>query len=625
MKQRYCIDLTNYERFPARIVKIGNIPVGGNYPVRLQSMTNTNTMDINATADQCKRIFDAGADFVRITAPGVKEAEFLRQIKKSLHASGYKNPLIADVHFNPKAAEIAAEIVEKVRINPGNYVDPRAKFKKQSISEEEYDLELERMHSKLLPLIKICKEHGTAIRIGSNYGSLSDRIMNRYGNTPEGMVEAAMEFYHIFRAESFDKLILSMKASNPRVMVEASRLLNARMMEEGLCFPQHMGVTEAGEGKEGRMRSAVGIGALLADGIGHTIRVSLTEAPEKEIPVAQALVDVFQKKKTGITRLPIYAPEYDTFDGADRSKLPDLFDKPVVAADLRGLKKPSENTLEALHFSFDEDEQTWKPGQCSPEMLIVKPHSISGLSIEAFILCENADPKLSCGYASLVKSKHLNHKSNPDVIECVYDALDERELEEILNKDNPAVLLNTHSDHPAGEVRSFMSRLLNHVENTPILLKLDRKIKNDVILAAEYGAVLVENRMAGVVYEPDETNIREKNDTTFELLQAAGIRRSKVEFISCPGCGRTLFDLEKTTGIIKKEFGHLNGLKIAVMGCIVNGPGEMLDADYGYVGSGKGQISLFKGQTPVMKNIPEDRAVEAMKTLLKEHNDWKEP
>jgi (E)-4-hydroxy-3-methylbut-2-enyl-diphosphate synthase len=625
MKQRYCIDLANYERFPARVVKLGNIPVGGSHPVRLQSMTNTNTMDLKATTDQCKRIFDAGADFVRITTPGIKEAEFLRQIKNSLYTDGYKKPLIADVHFNPKAAEIAAAIVEKVRINPGNYIDPRAKFMNHRISQEEYDLELERMHKKLLPLIRICKKHGTAIRIGSNFGSLSDRIMSRYGNTPEGMVEAAMEFYHIFRAEAFDKLILSMKASNPRVMVEASRLLNARMMEEGVCFPQHLGVTEAGEGKEGRMRSAVGIGALLADGIGHTVRVSLTEPPEKEIPVAQALVDVFQKKQTGITRLPVYAPEYDTFEGVDRSKLPDLYDKTVVAADLRKFKSITEKTLKALHFTFDNKAQIWKSGKCSPEMLIVKPESISELNAEAFILCEKADMKTSSGDASLVKAENLNNNNKPDIIECTYDALDEKELEESLNSHEPAVLLITNSDHPVSEVRSFITRLQNRAEKTPVLLKLNKKIKNATALAAEYGAILVEDRMAGVVYEPEGKNIAEANDALFELLQAAGIRRFKVEFISCPGCGRTLFDLEKTTSVIKKEFGHLDGLKIAVMGCIVNGPGEMLDADYGYIGAGKGKISLFKGQIPVVKNIPEEQAVEAMKTLLKEHNDWKEP
>jgi len=625
MELRYCIDLANYERFPSRIVRVGDIPVGGTHPVRLQSMTNTKTMDLKATTEQAKRIFDAGADFVRITTPRIKEAEFLKKIKNSLHKDGYKKPLIADVHFNPKAAETAAKIVEKVRINPGNYVDPRAKFHKKEISTAEYDRELERMHERLLSLIDICKQEGTAIRIGSNYGSLSDRIMNRYGNTPEGMVEAAMEFYRIFRAESFENLILSMKASDPRVMVEASRLLNARMIQEGITFPQHLGVTEAGEGREGRMRSAIGIGALLADGIGDTIRVSLTEAPEKEIPVAKKLINRFKNMTPGVTRMPIYQPEYDTFNGINRAMLPGLFSKPAIACDMRKLNRIGKEQFEALNFSYDKSSDSWKAGKFSPEIIIVTSDNYPPQTIESKILCQNTEPLKEWCKDSLVNTDVLRKNDRPEAIECLYDDIDERQIEERLSEHTPWFILNTASDHPVGEIRSFISRLGEFSEKTPVLLRIPQSNDDTIQSAAKYGGILLEDRLAGIAYEADDEDLKNQNESMFDLLQAAGIRRTRVEFISCPGCGRTLFDLEKTTGLIKKEFGHLDELKIAVMGCIVNGPGEMLDANYGYIGAGKGKVTLYKGQKAVIKNISEDQAIQKLKELMKKHKDWKNP
>lgn len=625
MDQRYCIDLANYERFPSRVVMIGDIPLGGGHPVRLQSMTNTNSMDLKATVAQSKRIFDAGADFVRITTPGIKEAKFLADIKKQLHTDGYKNPLIADIHFNPKAAEIAAEIVEKVRINPGNYVDPRAKFKQKNISESEYKQELERMHERLLPLIRICKENGTAIRIGSNYGSLSDRIMNRYGNTAEGMVEAAMEFYRIFHVENFTQLVLSMKASNPSVMVKACRLLNARMMDEGVSYPQHLGVTEAGEGEDGRLRSALGIGALLTDGIGDTIRVSLTEAPEKEIPVAKSIIDNFKNKQTGVYRMPIYAPFYNAFQQPDRSNLPYDLKFPVVVADLRNAALIDSKMLSALAYTYNKEREIWLPGKRSPEMLIVTKQNSPMQPVKAHIFCDGQEGDKSWCKTALHKAEHINQKSNPEAIECQFDDFDEYQLAEICENHKPLFFLNAQSEHSIGELRAFLLRLGKFRDQCPVFLHLIQDQKNTIQLAADSGTILIENQIAGIVFSASDTSQAQvKNQLAWNMLQSAGSRRTKVEFISCPGCGRTLFDLETTVIKIKKAFGHLGELKIAVMGCIVNGPGEMLDADYGYIGAGNGEVSLYKGQNAVLKNIPESEAVEALKTLMKQNNDWKE-
>lgn len=616
MDKRYCIDLANFERFPSQVVKLGDVSLGGGNPIRLQSMTNTNTMDLHATVAQCKRIFDAGADFVRITTPGEKEARFLAEIKKALHAEGYKQPLIADVHFQPKAAEIAAEIIEKVRINPGNYVDPRANFKRKELSQLEYDLEIERMHQRLLPLINVCKKNGTAIRIGSNHGSLSDRIINRYGNTPRGMVEAAMEFYRIFLSEGFENLVISMKSSTPAVMVEACRLLNAAMMEEGIVFPQHLGVTEAGEGAEGRLRSAIGIGALLADGIGDTVRVSLTEAPEKEIPVAQQIVSEFAYQQKGVCRIPIYTPSYQSFSPIDKSNFPETLKYPAVFADLRDFDTIDDKYLPALNYTFNQDLEKYLPDKRSPEYLLVNEHNAPKQIFKTHLVYDKTD---------VSKAEELTDKSNPKFIECFYDDLDETEINALCEKSSPVFILKTETDHHIGELRSFLNKIQKIKEKCPVILSLNGDNKNALQTAAKYGAALVENQLAGIMLRFKPENIAEQNNFAWDLLQAAGVRRSKVEFVSCPGCGRTLYDLEKTTQMIKREFGHLGEIKIAIMGCIVNGPGEMLDADYGYIGGGNGKVTLYKGQKAVAKNIPESEAVEALKEILKQNNDWKEP
>ena len=480
------------------------------------------------------------------------------------------------------------------------------------------------MHERLLPLINICKKNGTAIRIGSNYGSLSDRIMNRYGNTPGGMVEAAMEFYRIFRHENFDKLVLSMKASNPAVMVEACRLLNARMMEEGIAYPQHLGVTEAGEGEEGRLRSSIGIGALLADGIGDTVRVSLTEAPEKEIPVARQIVSVFSGKLPGVQRMPLYLPVSDSFRVPQKDKYPESLKHPTVVADLRKLNMVDIDVLKALNYTFDKNVEMWLPGKRSPEMLIVTRENSPVQPVKSHILCDGMEGNKSWCKTALWKPEQLKKDSCPEAIECFYDELDEYRLESLCETDPPVFILKTESDHSIGELRSFFSRLGKDKPVCPVILELKPENREALEIAAEYGAALVENQIAGIMLPFEKGKIREQNDFAWDLLQAAGIRRSKVEFVSCPGCGRTLYDLEETSRKIKKEFGHLGELKIAVMGCIVNGPGEMLDADYGYIGAGNGKVTLYKGQNPVLKNIPEGDAVEALKELLKKNNDWKE-
>jgi (E)-4-hydroxy-3-methylbut-2-enyl-diphosphate synthase len=449
--------------------------------------------------------------------------------------------------------------------------------------------------------------------------------MNRYGNTAEGMVEAAMEFYRIFHVENFTQLVLSMKASNPAVMVKACRLLNARMMDEGVSFPQHLGVTEAGEGEDGRLRSALGIGALLSDGIGDTIRVSLTEAPEKEIPVAQSIVETFINKQSGVYRMPIYAPFYDAFQQPDRSNLPYDLKYPIVVADLRKAALIDTEILKALAYTYDKEMEIWLPGKRSPEMLIVTKRNSPMQPVKAHLFCEGQEGDKSWCKTALHKAEHITAKSNPEAIECQFDDFDEYQLAEICENHKPLFFLNANSEHPIGELRAFLLRLGKYQSQCPVFFNLIQNQTNPIQLASNSGAILIENQIAGVMFQAsDKSEAKAKNQLAWDMLQSAGTRRTKVEFISCPGCGRTLFDLENTVQKIKKALGHLGELKIAVMGCIVNGPGEMLDADYGYIGAGNGKVSLYKGQNAVLKNIPESEAVEALKNLMKKHNDWKE-
>ena len=570
------IDLFNYHRRIASVVKIGDIPMGGTNPIRLQSMTNTPTLNTLATVEQCKRVFVAGADYVRITTPGIRDAENLKEIKKELLKAGYKKPLVADVHFNPDVAELAAQIVEKVRINPGNYVDKK-RSGQVCYDEKEYKFELERIYERVLPLLTICKQHGTAIRVGVNHGSLSDRIMNRYGDTPEGMVESAMEFLRIFDAESFKQTVISMKSSNTRVMVQSTRLLVKRMLEEGMNYPVHLGVTEAGEGEDGVIKSAVGISALLADGIGETIRVSLTGDPEQEIPVARNIVECISQRKK---HKPIissaqfnFSPySYHRRETEEVNRIGGNHTHAVVAADLKMI--PSENDL----YFYPEDQ-----------------------------------------------SRILFRSGTTMQVDYSLAANGQLDADETSGK---IVIIPSGNDNSLGEARKLISQLQADKLKSPVIFRKlynEKHLENlNVKAACDFGPLLIDGLIDGVWIENEDSAICNGDiyQLSLSLLQASRLRMSKTEYISCPSCGRTLFDLSATTAKIREQTSHLKHLKIGIMGCIVNGPGEMADADYGYVGTGAGKITLYKNKTVVKRNIPEENAVKELIDLIKENGDW---
>ncbi|MDD2199394.1 MAG: (E)-4-hydroxy-3-methylbut-2-enyl-diphosphate synthase [Bacteroidales bacterium] len=607
---RYCIDLTNYERFPTREIKIGNTPMGAMHPIRLQSMTNVSAQNVKATILQCKEIFDAGADYVRIATPSIKEAESLKDIKKQLSESGYNKPLIADVHFNPVIAETAARIVEKVRINPGNYVDKRASFKKTHFTESEYKQELEKIRIGLEPLVKICKQYGTVLRIGSNHGSLSDRIMSSYGNTAEGMVEAAMEYLRIFVDLSFFNIVVSMKASNVKIMVKSSRLLNSKMLENGWNFPQHLGVTEAGEGEDGRIRSALGIGSLLQDGIGDTIRVSLTENPVAEIKFAKKIVQSFLNRKSKIQIIPNINSGFNPYliqTKNDCSFLPG--EKISIISDSNNNNKLSND----LHFSLKADEF------CKNTIIPFK---------------EWKNKKLSQDCIPLITAEEI---INHDLIYNLDKAIIKLSINDfgkikklIASKINHiAFVLETVTDFPIGEIRTLYNNVVKQFPNAVCLSYVSTEsidTENQIVEICLYPvAAMIDNLIDGVWLKSKLKSEDSIYTILANLLQACGYRRNKAEFVSCPGCGRTNFDLETAVRRVKHKLSHLKNLKIAVMGCIVNGPGEMADADYGYVGAGHGKIHIYKGQKAIKKNISEGEALSELIELIKKHGDWQEP
>jgi len=541
----------SYSRITTRVVQIGDLPMGGNYPIRIQSMTSTNTMDTQATVEQAIRMIEAGCEYVRITAPGIREAENLAVIKNRLLQKGYRTPIIADIHFNPAAAEVAARIVEKVRINPGNYAD-RNKKPESSFTESEYTQEIERISARINPLLGICNEYGTALRIGVNHGSLSERILSRYGDTPEGMVQSALEFIHICANCGFHNLVLSMKSSNVRVMVHATRLLVSRMLDLGMNYPVHLGVTEAGDGIDGRIKSAAGIGALLEDGIGDTIRVSLTEDPELEMPVAKGILERY------FMRIP---------------------------------SKPSEQQINNQSvFGFDPFSYQKR---YSTEI-----NSIGGNRPPIVILSTPKGPVI----------------------------VDEHGKEECLS-DNIQVRIAEGDIH---EIRQLVAQMDIDKDTRPIVLKkfysTNDCLKFQLDSSIDCGSLLLDGIGNGLWLVAGNGISHETiSSTAFAILQATRTRITRTEFIACPSCGRTQFKIQETLQEIKSSTGHLTGLKIAVMGCIVNGPGEMADADYGYVGAGNGRISLYKGRNLICKNIAQAEAVDALISLLKEYGDWKEP
>lgn len=598
---KYCIDIHNCERIPTREVKIGDISLGALNPVRLQSMTNVPAMDTEKSVIQCKAIFDAGADFVRIATPRIMDVESLKEIKKQLHLQGYKKPLIADVHFNPVIAEEAARVVEKVRINPGNYIDKRATFQKVELSEAEYQLELEKIHERILPLIKICKEYGTAIRVGSNHGSLSDRILTRYGNTVEGMVEAAMEFIDIFTAESFYNLVISMKASDAKVMTQACRLLNARMLDNAMLFPQHLGVTEAGADVDGRLKSAVGIGALLSDGIGDTIRVSLTESPENEIQFAKKIVRNFSDRIFKFQVVSQAKNTYDPYHSSEKyNQIPFVKNKFAVISEKLNdeadiIFSPDPKDVEGLTAGkpFLTDYKKWKS--------LSKPENV----YPYFEFNANDIPRIDPEYYYFMGISTFDiHK---------------KQAVSLLEKPNFCAVLNFCTENPLGELRFIYKELKKINPDMPLILRYVAQSVDFEELTAELGVFpgsgLVDNLASGLWLTLPN---KEHNDVDvqLDLLQAIGIRYSKAEFVSCPGCGRTDYNLEKLTREVKAAFSHLKGLKIAVMGCIVNGPGEMADADYGCVGAAKGKVHIYKGKVAVVKNVDEKNAVKELKKVI---------
>ena len=634
---KYCNSLNKYSRFKTREVKVGNITIGGNQPIRIQSMTTTNTMDTIDTVEESIRMIKAGCELVRITAPSKKEAHNLQNIKEELKKRGYNTPLIADIHYTPNAAEIAAKIVEKVRVNPGNYADKK-KFENITYTNESYDAEIVRIKEKFLPLVKICKTYGTAMRIGTNHGSLSDRILSRYGDTPKGMVESAMEFLRICREEDYHNIILSMKASNTRVMVQAYRLLVAEMIKEKMNYPLHLGVTEAGEGEDGRIKSAVGIGALLADGIGDTIRVSLTEAPEFEIPVAQNLLKHFEGIEEHdsiqkITKNPLHSFDYK------RRKTNEVLNigggnVPIVMADFCLKEKITAASFFAVGSNYSVPLDKWNLTDMAADYVFVGNHDLDFEVPGTLGVIYNYKKWVEHkkGYPFLTINDYLDEEEISEKLNIVYVCLSDlcEELFAKLKTDTTAVLMiDTYNENGLAEQRKLFTELMNNGIKTPVIIgraygDLSEE-QLQLTASSDLGALLLDGLGDGIFIAAENCGSYQSiNSLAFGILQASRTRISKTEYISCPSCGRTLFDLQETTAKIRKETDHLKGVKIGIMGCIVNGPGEMADADYGYVGTGKGKITLYKEQTVVEKNIAEEKAVSALIDLIKKHGDWVE-
>lgn len=636
---KYCNSLTEYSRFRTREVKIGNIPLGGENPIRIQSMTTTFTMDTIATVEQTIRMFESGCEYVRITAPSIKEASNLQNIKDELKKRGYDIPLIADIHFTPNAAEEAARIVEKVRVNPGNYVDKK-KFEQIDYTNFEYEEEIENIRTRFSPLVKICKEHGTAMRIGTNHGSLSDRIMSRYGDTPLGMVESALEFVRICENLNYHDIVLSMKASNTQVMVQAYRLLVKYMIKEGMNYPLHLGVTEAGDGEDGRIKSSVGIGTLLEDGLGDTIRVSLTEEPEAEAPVAISLADRYKNRISSEEIPEIDSLPYDPFNYL---KLPPALinnfggkNSPRVIADLSN-SDISNDALSDLGLNYLPDLDKWNIGDQAPDYIFAGNNKVDTNLPESLDIIQNysmwTENKDNSKYHPLFTfDQFINTQTRSlslNFVEIsISEILDDRFAQ--LNEGNNIILvLQTNNSSGFSEQRRAFIELLNKGIQHPVIIQ--RKYKSAdleevrLFAATDFGGLFLDGLGDGVWLKNNEINPSEINRILFGILQAARVRISKAEYIACPSCGRTLFDLVEVTNKIRERTGHLKGVKIGIMGCIVNGPGEMADADYGYVGSGPGKITLYRGREVIEKSVPSEKAVEGLIDLIKEDRNWVEP
>ena len=653
--KEYCNSLTKYSSYKTREVKVGNVPLGGNNPIRIQSMTITNTMDTKATVEQTIRMVESGCDYVRITAPSKFEAQNLENIKKELRTRGYDVPLIADIHFTPNAAEIAARIVEKVRVNPGNYAD-RKKFEVFEYTDDQYEAELERIRNKFSPLIKVCKEYGTAMRIGTNHGSLSDRIMNRYGDSPLGMVESALEFVRICEDLNYYEIVLSMKASNPQVMVQAYRLLVQKMKEEGMNYPLHLGVTEAGGGEDGRIKSSVGIGTLLEDGLGDTIRVSLTEDPEHEAPVAIMLAERYKLRENHPYIKSIEEPPFNPYEYEKRHsfEVAGIGSTNVarVVADYSKRKIKDHKDLSDIGYFYDSLTDKWNMSDMAPDLLYLGKQSLpfdipNGLRA----ICDYSywlaleEKSISNPFFTAQEFLDSEYKNILKFVSADLNSSTTDFINKIKDDNNLVLILTTENEHGMAEQRRAFFELINNEIPHPVIIKRSyNNLSADqfrLFASTDLGSLLIDGYGDGVWAEvPDnfssdkangkyirkffKEESKEKiiNRTLFGILQAARVRISKTEYIACPSCGRTLFDLQETTEMIRKRTEHLKGVKIAIMGCIVNGPGEMADADYGYVGSGVGKITLYKEKDIVKRNIPSEDAVDALIQLIKEDGKW---
>lgn len=616
---------------------IGSVGVGGDNPIRVQSMTTTDTMNTEATVAQSIRMIEAGCEIVRITAPSKKEAENLANIKNELRKRGYNTPLVADIHFTPNAAEIAARIVEKVRVNPGNYADKK-KFEHIEYNDETYKAELLRIRERFTPLVKICKEHGTAMRIGTNHGSLSDRILSRYGDTPLGMVESAMEFLHICRDHDFHEIVLSMKASNTQIMVQAYRLLVNRMMDEGMNYPLHLGVTEAGEGEDGRVKSAVGIGTLLEDGLGDTIRVSLTEEPEFEIPVAFSLARHYDHRSThdSIPDLNSYPIDAFSYSRRKTSEVINIGDHniPRIVHDFSLNEAITAANLFAVGCNYSIQLDKWNLTDQACDYIYIGDKSIDFEIPGTLGVIQDADVwnNDERHYPYFEGISYVVAKKKSDALNFVHTDLTSLDIPLIAAlKHDPTVVLVLTTDnlHGMAEQRAAFIRLMEEELNTPVIIQRSYRDLNEndfqLFASIDFGALFIDGFGDGLWIKTQNCGSRKMvNSLGFGILQATRTRISKTEYISCPSCGRTLFDLQETTAKIRARTSHLKGVKIGIMGCIVNGPGEMADADYGYVGTGQGKITLYKEKVVVKKNVPEADAVDELIQLIIEHGDWVE-
>jgi (E)-4-hydroxy-3-methylbut-2-enyl-diphosphate synthase len=660
---RYANSLTEYSRRKTITVNIGDLPMGSDYPIRVQSMTTIDTMDTLGSVEQTIRMIKSGCEYVRITAPSVKEAQNLDNIRKELRTRGYSVPLIADIHFTPNAAELAARLVEKVRINPGNYADKK-RFETIDYTEASYQAELDRIREKFLPLVKICKEYGTAMRIGTNHGSLSDRILSRYGDTPLGMVESALEFLRICEVENYHNIVLSMKASNTQVMVEAYRLLCKKLQEESLKpYPLHLGVTEAGEGEDGRIKSAVGIGTLLEDGLGDTVRVSLTEDPEFEAPVAKALIDRYANRENKSKPMPKFDVRLDNTEHSTSN-----FDSPInpfqyfrrqthevanfgghnvprVIADYSQINVSEHEDLKPIGHFYLPLPDKWTMNDLGADYLYTGKNEVPymlpmGLKqILDFEVWKGIENKQN-SYPLLTLSAYLSAEEIHPTLNFVEVSLadwTDSLSEKLKIEKNIVLVIRTDNAHAMPELRRMFFELIEHkitcpaviLRQYPILAESDFQLFS----ATDCGGLLIDGLGDGILLALPEINEKSKlltsaksyNSTAFGILQAARTRMSKTEYISCPSCGRTLFDLQETTAMIRKRTEHLKGVKIGIMGCIVNGPGEMADADYGYVGVGKDKIALYRGQNVVKKSVHADNAVDELIEIIKEDGVWFEP